>query len=92
MTCYDYVLGHTDIQLRAFSPITCPTCSKAHVHKVVEDDGHLAVAEGVQRHFPLQVLVSGVAGVDGYSSVSQHGLDTSGGYNHLLICSRQRER
>lgn len=77
---------------RALSPITCPTCSKAHVHKVVQDDGHLAVTEGVQHHFPLQMLISGVTGVDGDSSVSQHGLDTSGCYNHLLICSRQRDK
>lgn len=62
-----------------------PTCSEAHVHEVVKDDGHLAVAEGVQHRFPLQVLVPGVGRVDGHRRVSQHGLDTRGGHDHLLV-------
>ncbi|TNN81672.1 hypothetical protein EYF80_008118 [Liparis tanakae] len=37
-----------------------PTCSEAHVHKVIEHNGHLAVAEGVQHYFSLQMLISGV--------------------------------
>ena len=39
-----------------------PTCSKVHVHKVIKDDGHLAVAEGVQHGLPPEVLVAGVLG------------------------------
>lgn len=66
-------------------PVTVPTCSEAHVHKVIKDDWHLAVTEGMQHHFPLQMLISGVSGVDSYRSVSQHSLNTSRGHNHLLI-------
>lgn len=83
--------GALTFSWQAFSPITCPTCSEAHVHKVIEDDRHLAVTEGVQHHFPLQMLISGVSGVDGHSSVSQHSFDTGCCYDDLLICRRQRE-
>lgn len=66
-------------------PVIMPTCSKAHVHKVIEDNRHLAVAEGVQHHFPPQMLISGVSRVDSDSRVSQHGLNTSCCHDHLLI-------
>lgn len=70
---------------RLLPPVAWPTCSEAHVHEVVKDDGHLALTEGVQHRFPLQVLIPGVGGVHGHSRVSQHGLDTSGRYDHLLL-------
>ena len=65
-----------------------PTCSKVHVHKVIKDNGHLAVAEGVQHGLPPEVLVAGVLGVDGHRRVPQHGLQTGGGHDHLLIWGR----
>lgn len=88
MTCYDCVVSAAG---RLVPPAACPTCSEAHVHEVIEDDGQLAVAEGVQHRFPLQVLIPGVGGVDGHGRVSQHGLDTSRRYDHLLLWERQRE-
>lgn len=66
-------------------PLAWPTCSEAHVHEVVKDDGHPALTEGVQHRFPLQVLIPGIGGVHGHGCVSQHGLDTGGGYDHLLV-------
>lgn len=73
------------VQQAACPPADMPTRPEAHVHKVVKDDGHLAVAEGMQHHFPLEMLVPGVAGVDGDRSVSQHRLDTGGRHDHFLV-------
>lgn len=70
---------------RNHSGVTTPTCSKAHVHELVHHDGHLAVTEGMLHHLPLQMLVPGVSGVDGHRRVAQHGLNTSGCHDNLLI-------
>ena len=88
MACYDCARLGTS---RSQASPSSPTCSEAHVHKVIKDDGHLALTEGVQHRFAPQVLVPGVGGVDGHGCVSQHGLDTGGRYDHLLVCQRQRE-
>lgn len=61
------------------------TCSKAHVHKVIQYYRHLPITEGMQHHLPLQMLVSGVSGVDGHGCVSQHGLDTGCRHDHLFV-------
>ena len=74
------------------SPVTASTCSKANVHKVIKDDRHLSVTEGMQHHFPLQVLVSGVSGVDSHGRVSQHRLDTGRGHNHLLVYGTEKRK
>jgi len=80
----DFLRGRSDDRTVPSRP-RGPTCSKVHVHKVIEDDGHLAVAEGVQHHLAPEVLVAGVLGVHGHRRVPQHGLETRGGHHHLLI-------
>lgn len=83
---YDYLFSaHHRTAGRLSPPVTIPTRSKAHVHKVIEDNRHFAVTEGVLHHFSLQMLISGVSRVDSYSSISQHSLNTSCCHNHFLV-------
>ena len=58
--------------------------AKSAVHKVVRDDGDFAVAQGQVHHFPQQVDVALVLGVDGERAVGHHGLGAGGGNGHAL--------
>jgi len=53
--------------------------AEVHRHVVVGDDGDLLVDERQDHHFPDDVLVARVVGVDGHGRVSQHRLRARGG-------------
>lgn len=81
----DFFSAHCKTAGRLSPPVDVPTCSEAHVHKVIKDYWHLAVTERVQHHFSLQMLISGVSRVDSDSSVSKHRLNTGCCHDHFLI-------
>ena len=62
------------------------TCTKVHVHKLVEHDGYLAETERMPHMFAVEVTIAGILGMDRHGRVTEHGLDTRCGNHNLLIC------
>lgn len=59
--------------------------TKGGIDHGVGDDDEFAVDEGVGDGLSVEGLVPHVIGVDGNGGISEHGLDTGGGDNDLLV-------